>query len=292
MRSLLLALASLGLAGMLVGSGGAATAKDPSTTFLDPTGEDPAAPDITRVVVSNSVGGLVTFRVTIPNRPRMTHDMRISLWIDADQDQATGLGEKGPFIGADYYVNWDHSQRPDATLLRCGPTSCTTVFTNTFKYAYASGATFTLHAADLGETRGFRFAVRAYSGADVPDLSKARIDYAPQEGAAWTYRLASRPAALVPQVFAKTLSPRAGGTFKVHLVAGQPGGAAVTAGRVSCRATVGGVRLQPRTERFLGKRATCVFSLPADASGKTIRGSITVFSEGLRLTKTFRSRIR
>lgn len=289
MRHLLLALASLALAGALAGSGGAATS---STTFLDPAGEDPAAPDITRVVVSNSVGGSVTFRVTIPNRPRMTHDMRVSLWIDADDDRATGLGDKGPFVGADYYVNWDHSQRPDATLLRCGPTSCTTVFTNTFKYAYAGGATFTMHAADLGETRGFRFAVRAYSGADLPDLSRARIDYAPEEGASWTYRLTSAPAKLVPQVFAKTLSPRAGGTFKVHVIAGQPGGAAVTAGRVSCRASVGGVRVEPRTARFLGKRATCVFALPADASGKTIRGTITIVSQGLRLTKAFSSRIR
>ena len=79
----------------------------------------------------------------------------------------------------------------------------------------------------------------------------------------------------------------------MHLITGRPdGGATVTAGRVSCWATVGGIRLEPRTERFLGKRATCTFALPGDASGKRIRGSITVFSQGLRLTKPFSGRIR
>ena len=46
-----------------------ARAKANSQTFTDSTGEDPNAPDITTIVVSNDDAGLITFKINISNRP-------------------------------------------------------------------------------------------------------------------------------------------------------------------------------------------------------------------------------
>jgi hypothetical protein len=165
-----------------------------TVTFLDASGEDAEAPDIRSVVVSTSVSGSITFRIGIPNRPMLTDDMRVSMWIDADRSVRTGLGTGTPFPGADYYVNWDSKLRSTASLLRCRPSHCTTVHASTFQFSYASGATVRLHVADLGEPRRLRFSVRAYSGIQGGretglDFSAMRVDVAPGEGRAWIYRL-------------------------------------------------------------------------------------------------------
>jgi len=53
-------------------------------SFVDSTGEDPNAPDITGINVSNTDGGLITFHVAISNRPTLTSDMTVLLWLDTD----------------------------------------------------------------------------------------------------------------------------------------------------------------------------------------------------------------
>ena len=44
----------------------AATAN--TTTYTDSTGENPAAPDITTIVVSNNDAGIISFKINVPNR--------------------------------------------------------------------------------------------------------------------------------------------------------------------------------------------------------------------------------
>ena len=72
-----------------------------TVTFQDSTGEDPAGPDITTVVVSNDDKGALSFRVNIPNRPQLTRDILAALFVDSDANPATG--DPG-FLGADYVV--------------------------------------------------------------------------------------------------------------------------------------------------------------------------------------------
>ena len=161
--------------------------------FLDATAEDPEGPDITSVVVSNTAGGLLTFRVVVPNRPTFTDDMRVAVWIDADSNKRTGLSATGPVPGADYYLDWAESLRPGATLLRCRAAQCRTLESRTLDASYAKGATFEIDVGELGETRRFRFTARAYT--DIYrtgyafDYSQMKVDYAPAHGASWTYRL-------------------------------------------------------------------------------------------------------
>jgi hypothetical protein len=137
--------------------------------FSDATREDPQAPDITAAVVSNSdavraPASTITFRIEIRNRPTLTEDMRLAVWIDADDDRATGLAEHAALPGADYLVRWDRKLREGASLLRCGESTCRNVPAPTFRFSYGRGATFRMQAAELGNTRRFRFSARAYSG--------------------------------------------------------------------------------------------------------------------------------
>ncbi len=116
--------------------------------FVDALQEDPQAPDVTAVVVSNTKvawapASVVSFRIETPNRPTFTEDMRVSLWIDADDKRATGLADPtGPLPGADYYVNWDPKLRDGASVLRCVAARCTTVAARSFRFSYAGGARF------------------------------------------------------------------------------------------------------------------------------------------------------
>src|SRR5919108_2579311 len=87
------------LAGMLLSVGaGAGTLASAAparvaantTTYQDSTGENPAAPDITTVVVSNNDAGMITFRINIPNRAQLDRDMLVDLFVDSDNNPATG----------------------------------------------------------------------------------------------------------------------------------------------------------------------------------------------------------
>ena len=60
---------------MAVAPAGAAN----TVTYQDSTGENPAAPDITTIVVSNNDTGMITFKINIPNRPQFTRDMLIDM---------------------------------------------------------------------------------------------------------------------------------------------------------------------------------------------------------------------
>jgi hypothetical protein len=197
LRVLLACAGVLVAASVSIGAGGTTIASDDrrvkTVRFLDATAEDPEAPDITSVVVSNTAGGFLTFRVVVPNRPVLTDDMRVALWIDADLDRRTGLSAIGPVPGADFFVNWHERLRPGVTLLRCSAAQCRTVVSRTLDATYASGATFRIATGELGETRRFRFTARAYSDiygtSNSFDYSHMRVDFAPAEGASWTYRL-------------------------------------------------------------------------------------------------------
>jgi hypothetical protein len=251
--------------------------------YFDARREDPQAPDIGTVVVSNTdaaraSASMVTFRIEIPNRSTLTRDMRVSVWIDADDDRSTGLDDVAALRGADFFIRWDRELREDASLLRCGASGCRPASAPTFGFSYARGATFSMQAAELGDTRRFRFSARVYSGSDS---GGTYVDSAPEEGA-WSYRLVvRRPAA-----------PRGNRTLTVRFTITRADGSVLTGGRVTCAAMVGGRRVEPRSERFVGEQATCVFVLPLSFVGKTIRGTITVVSGATRVTKTFQRTLR
>ena len=66
-----------------------------STTYQDSAGENPAAPDITTLTTSNNDAGLVSFKIDIPNRPTLTQDLLLLVFVDTDANPQTGDPTRG-----------------------------------------------------------------------------------------------------------------------------------------------------------------------------------------------------
>jgi hypothetical protein len=277
-----------------------------SATYDDERNEDPGAPDIGRVAVSNDDTGRITFDIEISTHPSLTQDMRIRLWF-SDGHPATGLTATGAdgFVLVDGYL----LDFATATLYRCQDSVCIpTVYSQDdpeLDFSYAGGARFTSDAAELGvrielsPKLSFWVEVGAGYAYDPAtrqfDFTNVRRDGAPSgEGASWTYTVGAASAALGARTV--TVAPRvvrAGGrvTARMHVVRTDTG-ATVTSGVVSCVARVGSVRLRPLSQRFTSGRATCAFNVPYGTKGRTLRGSISVDAGGASVRRTFARAIR
>jgi hypothetical protein len=269
-----------------------------TTTFTDSSGEDPAAPDVTTVVVSNDDAGMITFKINIPNRPQLSRDIALDMFVDSDSNAATGDPN---FLGADYVIElflgevslfkWDGT---DFTR-RAGDPPATSLI-----YSWASGATIKISAAELGNTKKFGFDVLAVSGLVIDDTtgaidnSNAKSDVAPAFSAGlYRYEVKLAPARLDAKKLSTTpSSPRAGKTFTVRLTATRSDtGATIVNGAVACAAKAGTKTVKPKSAKFVGGQAVCVFQIPAGTKGKTLRGTIKIVFEGKSLTRPFAGKI-
>ncbi|HEY7604440.1 MAG TPA: hypothetical protein VH760_09270 [Gaiellaceae bacterium] len=289
--AILLALASL-LIAVPAALGGSTRAAANSQTFNDSVGEDASAPDITTVAVSNTDAGLITFQVNISNRPTLTPDMYMLLFLDTDQNAATGATD---FIGAEYAIELD----PGAvTMFKWNGTEFAQAPSQTsLTYAYTNGATIRVSAADLGGPKAINFGVVAVSGvtfdaAGNPVFDAVHRDLAPDQGHGFfPYQVLTK---LVLTVTAFTTSPKpakAGRTFSVSLAATENDTAGpVRSGTVACPATLAGKRAVAVTHVVANGIATCVWRIPKTAKGRLMRGSITLTVQGVRVTRPFTAR--
>jgi hypothetical protein len=266
-----------------------ARAKANSQTFTDSTGEDPSAPDITTVVVSNDDAGMITFKINISNRPALTEDMAVLVYLDTDQKATTGDAST---FGADYLLEldpgavnlfkWNGSDYPAA------PSQASV----TFSYD-STGATIRANAAELGHTKAFNFLVFAASGLAVdasgnPDFSKLHADVAPDSGhGVFPYQVLTK---LTLSVKAFTTGPKpakAGKKFSASLAATENDtGAPVQAGTVACSATVGGKHLTATAHRVANGIATCSWLVPRNAKG-TLKGTVSLTVKGTTVSRPF-----
>lgn len=311
--------ASGAAAGTVVGQALTRTVAN-SATFQDATGEDPAGPDISSVVVSNDAKGVLTFRVAIPSHPALTEDMRIFIWFDFDDHATTGLDE-----GLDHRLVVDVGSvgLGAAGLAFCGypGPSCGVVqgwrgFGErvSLRFSYENGvAIFSFDTAKLARQEPFRigrlerlrFWVVVESGVRFDpvtrrwDFTDWRRDVAPTEPPGgrgfpareefWIYE--SRPL-LVRNFSTAPARPRAGKPFALRVAAiHSDTGAALTSGAVLCSSTIAGNPLRPRSRGFVGERAACVFAIPANAKGRTFRSTISVQSGGTKLTRSVSGRV-
>ena len=269
-----------------------------SATYTDSTGEDPQAPDITTIEASNNDAGIISLRINIPNRPTLTPDMAILIWVDSDANPATGNPDA---LGADYLIilaegeiimlKWDGT---DWTGRPGDPPQVT------LSQTYANGVTARISAAELGKTKRFNFFVRADSGWIVDpvtgdlDGTNVRSDFAPGGlVGAYPFEVKTAPAKLVVRkLTASPAQPKAGKPFALRLQAVRSDtGASVKGGRVTCVARVGAAALRAKSGAFVGNQAVCVWAIPASAKGKTFRGSVAIVFEGLKAAKSFSGRV-
>jgi len=272
-----------------------------STSYQDSSGENPAAPDITTLTVSNTDAGMLSFRVNVPNRPAFGQDMLIVLFVDADNNSATGdpdpLGQ-----GVDYVVEifggeaalfrWDGT---NFTRRAGDPPATSLIFT------YQGGITINISTAELGNTKALKFNVLVFSGITVDpttsdlDFTNAVGDIAPAAGAGlYQYEVKITPPTLVVRSLKPTpKNPTAGRPFTLKLVAARSDtNAVVQNGRVTCVGRIGNARLRAQVQRVQGGAATCTWNLPPTAKGKTFRGSVAVVFEGLRASQAYSGKVR
>jgi hypothetical protein len=269
-----------------------------SATFQDSTGEDPLAPDITTVVVSNNDAGMITFRINIPNRAAFDRDMLLGLFVDTDNNAATG---DPTTFGADYAIQlllgdialfrWDgenFTRRPG------DPASTSLLF------SYNGGVTINISAAELGNTKSFGFSTFVLSGLVIDettgdiDFTNAHGDAAPSVDAG-LYKFEVKtapPKLLVKKLVTSPSKPAAGKLFSAKLtVTRSDTGAVLKGGQVTCVGRAGGAALRAKTHRFVGNQAVCIWLIPAGAKGKSFKGSVAVVFEGLRAAKAVSGQI-
>jgi hypothetical protein len=265
-----------------------------SSTYADAIGEDPSAPDITSVVVSNDDAGAITFQINISNRPSFTSDMYFLLFLDADQRASTGDPD---FSGADYIIQlasgavdlfrWNGSEEapaPSQSSLTYGYTS--------------SGPAIHVKAADLGKTKGFDFRTIAVSGVAFdasgnPDFTNIHRDAAPDPGHGFfTYDVRTR---LVLTATSFTTSPKpakAGRTYAASLAANENDTSGPVQGAtVACFATIAFKRIVATRRVVTNGIGSCVWRIPATAKGKMLRGTISLTARGAKVTRSFSSKI-
>ena len=260
-----------------------------SKTFTDSTGEDPNAPDITTVGVSNDDAGLITFKVNISNRPALTDDMAVLLFLDTDRKASTGDSRS---LGADYVLQLDSG---GVTLFKWNGSdfkSATSQSSVAFDYG-STGATIHASARDLGATKALNFWADAITGITIdatgnPDFTNVHADRAPDLGhGQFTYQVLTH---LTLSVKAFTTGPspaRAGKKFVASLAATESDtNGPVEAGTVVCSAAVGGRHLPAGAHRVTNGVASCSWSLPHGATG-TLHGTVSLTVQGTTVVRTF-----
>lgn len=274
-----------------------------SVVFNDSVGEggpDATVPDVHTITVSNDDASMITMQVAVPNVPAFTRDALVDILIDSDNKATTGDPES---LGADYAIELF---RGEAALFKWDGTGLTRSLGNppatSLVYSWVNGTiTIKISAAELGNTKKFGFALLIVTGLIVDDVTgtidgtNAKADFAPAQGSGlFAYEVKVTPAKLVQKSLTTTpASPKAGKTFTVRMSATRSDtDAAILNGEVDCAARAGTKPVKPKSEKFVGGQATCVFQVPATSKGKTIRGTIKITFEGKTLTRPFSAKIR
>ena len=216
------------------------------------------------------------------------------VYLDTDQNAATGDPDT---LGADYVIQlvpgaadlfqWqgtDYVRAPAQTSL-------------TFGYA-PTGATLRISAAELGKTKGLKFGALAASGvAFTPegdlDFTNVHTDLAPDPGHGFAAYQVLTKLVLTATAFTTAPKPaRAGKPFTVSMaVSENDTQGPIAKGVATCTATLGGKRIVATVHVVTNGIANCVWRIPKTAKGLTIRGTIAVTVQGVKLTRPFASKV-
>jgi hypothetical protein len=289
---LVLAIAVAVVAVPTIASGALSAPTANTQTYQDSVGEDPAAPDITTIVVSNDDAATISFRINTPNRAQYSPDVAVIMFLDSDSNQSTGDPES---FGADFVIQLIQGEillfKWDGTDYSLSATQAS------LSYTWSGGATIRINASDLNNTRRLSFDVLTISGlafdqtTGALDCTNCKRDFAPTIGF-YQYEVKLTKPTLVVKRVTTTGRPKAGKPFTMRMVAARSDtGATIQGGRVTCVGRAGTARLAAKVQRVVGGAATCTWNVPAGSKGKSFRGSVALTFEGLRAAESFSSRI-
>lgn len=238
---------------LLFAVGGASAA-----TYTDPTGDATGgAADITQVDVTNDVNGNITFNITLAGGSALAAGSFIRIFLDSDNDAATGIG------AVDFVIIVDAS---GPSLVRAAgsggfaPAPAPTLTTQN------GGRTVRINRRDIGDTRVFPFYVQTRLESD-----DNAADDAPNGHQFFLYTLQLRPELDSLAARFSPARPKAAKLFRVASTSLRlSDGTDVKPTSISCVAKLDGRRLAGR----------CAWRIPADARGKPLVVTITARYRG------------
>jgi hypothetical protein len=195
-RIAVLAAAALGVVtamGQPAGQARPLLAAAASQTFTDPAGDNaPGAPDITTIQFSNDDAGRFEVRVTLANRPELVELDFVSVFLDTDQNSATGCDAGNS--GFDYSLGAEGHADPTPDffdVLRClkgHPDRFTPQRTLTGEFdSSTSTIVWRFGCAEIGRPHDLRLVVVASHGDPQGDPSLFASDFAGLEP--WLYHV-------------------------------------------------------------------------------------------------------
>lgn len=280
-------------------------------TYSDPTGDAGAGTDIASVTVRNDLSGLVTIHISSASPIVGNH--AVAVFIDADRNGATGddgieawmFG--GPLVGA--------------AFMACNSAGCSPASPPGFS-ARAAGTNVTEFQFDrsaIANTTSFDFDVVSISidppnvnfwdvagtftyDLVFPQCSNGKDDDADGRvdaqdlgcSSATDDNEADDPVNVrLGKAKAKPASPRAGSVVAItarttRVETGQP----LESGSVSCTGSYPGGKKLRGSGSVVAGDAICRIKVPAGASGKTVRGSLTVKYKTATATAAFSVKVR
>lgn len=261
----------------------AAAATPVPATFMDPVGDNGAAPDLSGVTVTNDATGSYLFDVSLATD--YAADAQFYLYLDTDKNTATGDPNE---LGADYVVFDDHATHT-ADLYRWNGTDWADTAEDTLSFTIASdlhSLDISVNKSELGGSTGFSFFVVAADS----DGSAGHYDDGPSGTGSWAYaeqNALELTASAVKTVVYKKQRMWAIGTVVVRSDTGATVG---QEGTIACAAKAGAAKLATLTKAFYsggsgkGSVAVCTFRLPKK-HGK-VTGTITVAYGGTSVSKS------
>lgn len=273
------------------GSGRSTYSLPGQASFLDPTGDHDAAPDITSISVSDTAAGVIEVRVATPNYRVLPADKVIGVGFDLEGRPA---GADDVFVA---YASGPDSVQVDREQ---SGTLAPSELPNTAAAAFEDGVlTLSVHRNELDGAALVGLGVVSFDlvgdgereGQDFEGDVEA-LDTSPDDltGPLHPYRLANRPPVQlrVTETLRSPSRPRAGGRFSYSIVVRRLDTyRVVRRGSVTCSVFISGKRVRT-TGRFVGGRAHCSLLMPTKSDSSTLRGTVTVRAAGAVVRSTFR----
>ena len=246
----------------------------------DAPGDHDAAPDITKVDVSDTGSGRIRFAVSTPSHVALATSTWIEADFDLDRRRSTGDGGVEAYVafgeGRVYAARWSSDADDFVEVRGSGVTARS-----------AGGVvTFDVPRKFLGDVASFDFYLVSGDSSDDEDNA---IDLAPNGNAWWKYTLTNKPTLrlVVGEPRGTPARPSAGRRFAVSIpVVRSDTARPLTSGSVACDVRVAGVRVNA-TGRVRSGQASCSLVVPASASGAPLRGALTVRSGGKTASARF-----
>lgn len=285
--------AALGLVALFAGAALAASFSDATgDVVVIPEGAPVTGLDIATVDVTNSSEGLVTMRMTLAGSPLLPPDSIVAVILDLDHDPNTG--DEGIEAVIAYLVDAARVAELVFGRLNLSTGVIDNAPATALGAAYADGVLeLTAPRSELFDTRGFDFGVISLV---VTADESAALDVAPEGEALWVYDLVGIPPPPPPKLsttkpVGSPAKPRAGRRFTVtSLVTRDDTGGLVSAGKVTCVVRAGAAKVRAAGQMTVAG-ARCAMTVPKNAKGKLLRGTMTIRADGATAKRTFSFRV-